>query len=84
MKTVSWILTAWLAMIAVDAVLGWPLFREIVEKAVRAYCLVAAPKWDTEQCTARTFYSRGLWAGIAAAAAAAAWFVTSDALRGRR
>lgn len=83
MRTVSWILAAWLTVLAVDAVFGWPVFREVIEKSVRAWCSVAGPAWDKEQCTARTFYSRQLWAVIAAGSAAAAWYVTSDVLRKR-
>lgn len=81
MRTLTWILAAWLTMIFVDAVFGWPVFREVVEKVVRAWCRVAAPTWDQEQCTARTFHNRPLWAVISAASAVAAWVVTSDVMR---
>ncbi len=83
MRTLTWILAAWLTMIFADAVFGWPVFREVVEKIVRAWCAVAAPTWDQEQCTARTFHNRPLWAVISAASAAAAWIVASDVM-GRR
>ncbi len=83
MRSTSWILTAWLTMLAVDAVFGWPLFRELLEKSVRMWCTLIGPKWDRDQCTARLFYSRALWAAVAAAAAGASWVVTTDALRGR-
>lgn len=84
MRIRSWLLSAWLAFLAVDALLGWPIFRELVEKLVRVWCTVAGPAWDRDQCTARLFYSRRLWALVAAASAAAAWVVTGDVLKYRR
>lgn len=81
MRTLTLILAAWLTMIFTDAVFGWPVFREVVEKFVRLWCTVVAPSWDQEQCTARTFHNRMLWAVISAASAAAAWVVVSDVMR---
>jgi hypothetical protein len=81
MRTLSWMLSVWLVLIALDATLGWPVFRQFVQWCVTVWCSAVAPSWDRDQCTARTFYSRRLWAVVSAAAAVAAWVVASDALR---
>lgn len=81
MRALSWVLAVWLMTIAADATLGWPAFRHFVQWCVSLWCALVGPAWDREQCTARTFYSRRLWALVAAAAAAAAWTVASDALK---
>lgn len=84
MRTVSWLLSVWLLLIAADATVGWPAFRQFVQWCVNLWCAAIGPEWDREQCTARTFYSRSLWALVAAGAAGAAWAVASDALKVRR
>lgn len=84
MRVLSWILAVWLMMIAADATMGWPAFRNFVEWGVHLYCSAVGPEWDREQCTARTFYSRRLWAVVAAGAAAGAWTVATDALKGMK
>lgn len=82
MNTLARVLAVYLALVLLDAVSGYKLFRKVVHSATGVYCkLTNRGWWEREQCTSTLFYSKWLWLVISVAMGSAAGYVTLQALK---
>lgn len=82
MNALARFLAVYLAVVLVDALAGFGLYRSLVHTATGAYCALAnKSQWERSDCTTRIFYSRSLWLLISLAMGAAGGYVTLQALR---
>lgn len=82
MNTLARGLAVYLAVVLLDALSGFGLYRNLVHAATGAYCAVAnRSSWERADCTARIYYSRPLWLLISLAMGAVGGYVTLQALK---
>jgi len=82
MNTLARILAVYLAIVFVDAALGFGLYRSLVHTATGAYCAVTnRTQFERYDCTSRIFYSRNLWLVISVLMGLGGGYVTLQALQ---
>lgn len=82
MNTLARVLAVYLAIVLLDALVGYRMFREVVHAATGMYCKLLSKHPDERaQCTARIFYSKELWLVISVLMGLAGGYVTQQALK---
>lgn len=85
MNTLARFLAVYLAIVFLDAVAGFGLYRGLVHASTGAYCAVTnRSTFERADCTSRVFYSRHLWMVISVLMGLAGGYVTLNALRTRK
>lgn len=85
MNSLARALAILLAVVLVDALVGFRVYRKLVHSAAGVYCkLTNRRQWERTRCTERVFYSSTLWLVIAIAAGLAGGYVTLQALATQR
>lgn len=82
MNTLARVLAVYLAVVLLDALSGYRMFRNLVHGATGLYCgLFNKSAWERETCTARIYYSKGIWLVISVLMGLASGYVTQQALK---
>lgn len=82
MNTKARAMAVLLAVVLLDAVLGYRVFRGMVHTGTGVYCkLTHRGEWERARCTSDIFYSRSLWLVISTAMGLMGGYVTLQALR---
>ncbi len=82
MNSLARALSVYLLVVFADALLGFGLYRKLVQGVVGAFCFVTnRHPADRRQCEQDVFFSRTLWMLIAAGMGVAGGYVTLQALK---
>lgn len=82
MNTLARVLSLYLALVLLDAMMGYKMFRKVVFNATGLYCKLTNRTWaEQEYCTNAVFYSKWMWLLISVAMGTMASYVTMQALK---
>ena len=82
MNTLAKVIAVWLLLVAVDAATGFGMYRKLVWGVSGAWCAATnRDAFQRHECTARVFYSRGVWGFMSVLVGLAAGYVSYEAMK---
>lgn len=82
MNTYARMMAVLMAVILLDALVGYRVFRNIIHAGTGMYCKVTRRGWwEREKCTSSIFYSQALWVVISVIMGLMGGYVTMQALK---